>query len=140
MQNALWIFFALPQWYFESITVPFLHPVLTGIPASGIVALALGIVAGLIGAWNSNLLWILASVGASQAYVAITGLFRGQMTEYASDWPFYCLMAVQLAIMTVLLWRARGKRVAAGLLSWFGITYALYAGVIGQMALSDTWL
>lgn len=39
MGNAIWLFFALPEWYFSTILQPFSAGPLTVIPALGIVSL-----------------------------------------------------------------------------------------------------
>lgn len=139
MNNALWLFFALPRWYFESFQIS-QDSILTAIPSSGIAALVLGAIISFWGRRNLNLLWIMASIATSQAYVAIAGLFRGQMSAGSNDWPFFCMAFTQLVILAVLLWRSRGNRIAAAFLSWFGITYALVAAFIGRMAFIDAWL
>lgn len=140
MGNALWLFLALPGWYFGNALPPWSHLILTGIPASGVAALVFGMLISLWGKWNSNLLWVVVSVAVSQVYVATAGFFRGQLVENSTDWPFFCFLFIQLAIIAVLLWRSWGNRIAAASLSWFSITYALFAGFISQMAFTDTWL
>lgn len=42
MGNAIWLFFALPDWYFSSILAPFSAGVLSTIPAAGIICLLVG--------------------------------------------------------------------------------------------------
>ena len=140
MGNAIWLFLALPKWYFGSLLPPFGDPILTAIPASGGFALIVGALLSLFGERNLNLLWIVASVLVSQLYVAIAGFLRGQMPADSVSWPFWCFISVQLAIIALLVWRSHGNRIAASVLGWFGITYAFFAAFVSEMALYDVWL
>jgi hypothetical protein len=49
-------------------------------------------------------------------------------------------LGVQLMICGYLLYRLIGARLEASILSFFCMTYALFAAFIATMAFSDTWL
>lgn len=140
MANAVWLFFALPKWYFGSSLNPLAGGLPTGIPTSGVIALVAGLILVLWSKGGPNFTWILASLVVSQLYVSISGLFRGRLPSEAVDWPFGVFLLGQLTIVAMFIWRSREDRIKASLLSWFGITYASYAALIARMTLTDTWM
>ena len=146
MGNAIWLFVALPLWFFSTLSNPFVAGVLSAIPFAGIVCLAVGAVIG-VAKRQRQLLWFFASVALSQGYVAVAGLFRRMLKGDAGNTVFLLwnalsllFLGLQLATIISIVYRSKDARAAAILLALFCVTYALFAGFIAGMSVSDTWL
>lgn len=84
------------------------------------------------------MLLVLAPVLVSHAYVAIAEYFSGRLPDYGP--AFWAYMAIVLALVAFMIIRARSSRVAAVLVGWFALSYALFSGFIGAMAFADNWM
>src|SRR5260370_26709542 len=79
MKNALWLFQALPNWYFSAVVHPLSAGPLSAFPALGTVLLAVGLVLGLNGR-EPRLLLVLIPFAFSQSFVAGAGVLPGKLT------------------------------------------------------------
>jgi FtsH-binding integral membrane protein len=118
-----------------------MHPFSAGplslVPAAGALCLWIGAIAAIVYR-ERQLLWFLLCFALSQGLVFLAGLFRGSSS---SAGPFlWAFLACQTILAGYLVWRCRGARVAAVPLALFCVTYALFAGLIAAMALSNRWL
>jgi hypothetical protein len=141
MGNAVWLFFAVPTWYFSEITSPFSAGLLTAIPALGTLSLAIGVVLGILKR-KSGLLVFLLLPAASQIFVVVAGFMRGAFRSDSNQlglliWTFVLL---QIAGAGYIVWRLKGARGSATALAFFTSSYALFAAFIATMAFSDDWL
>ena len=137
MENVVWLSLAYPGWYVSTLRAPFAHIWLTTIPASGVVALAAGLILALVKREPA----VLLAVGAfliSHAYVAIAAFFRGQYSD--SGPSLIAFLVVVAALVVFMIVRARASRLAAILVGWFTVTYALFSGFVGSMAFADVWM
>jgi hypothetical protein len=139
MANAVWLFLALPDWYFTALLSPFSAGILTAIPSAGALCLLIGVIWGVV-ARRTDLLWFLLLVLGSHLFVAIAGLMRGALKDGGSEPVVYAFYAVELAGAFYLIWRSAGARVPATFLAVFTISYAAFAGFIASMSFGDTWL
>ena len=139
MYNALWLFFALPQWYFQNLLAPFSGGLLSTIPTVGISSLAIGLFVGLIQR-RPDLFLFLILVAVSQGLVALAGFMRGMLSYEASSSWLLVFLGLQVIAAGYLVIRLRGARWAAAALAVFAISYALFAAVIARMAFIDVWL
>jgi hypothetical protein len=137
MGNALWLFFALPDWYFTTILMPFSAGPVTAIPASGIIALAAGLAFAIAGR-EPSILWGLVSVAASHLLVSVAGLFRGQLED--SGLVFLGFLFAQLVGLVYMVFVSHESRRAGLCIAWFCGTYALFAAFIASMSFADSWL
>jgi len=144
MDNALGLVFALPKWFFSTITQPFSTEFLSLVPAIGVICFGSGVILGIRNR-DKRLLAFILPVLLSEMLVAAAGFMLGVLRGTASG-PFiygfliYGFLIFQLLIVAYLVFKMRGSRVAATLLAVFSITYALFAVFIAGMALNDTWL
>ena len=84
MGSAIWLFFALPDWYFSSILAPFSAGVLSMIPAAGIICFLIGGVWGAAKRRLGLLLFLLLPL-LSQALVSVAGYMRGDVDNDTSE-------------------------------------------------------
>lgn len=140
MGSAIWLFRALPDWFFSSILSPFQAGMLTSIPSAGTVCLAIGLALAVFGRRQPWLAAFAVPVLATQAFVAIAGALRGQLTVESATVTVYAFLAVQLVLAGVLVYRTGGARIAASFLALFSLSYAWFAGFIATMAFTDRWL
>lgn len=141
MGNAVWLFLATPVWYFSALGTLF-EPgsrIFGLVTLAGLLGLLLGTVLG-IKRRQARLLWFLLSPLLSQVYVAFAGLLRGALAQGPSTLAFWAFMALQLALLSFLLFRFRGARLPGAALSLFGISYGLFAAFVAAMSFTDTWL
>ena len=87
MDNAVWLFLAVPAWYSSAIISPFGAGPLTEIPALGIASLAVGIVLGILSRKTSLLIFLLLPA-ASQILVVVAGLLRGAFRSDGNQLSF----------------------------------------------------
>lgn len=139
MYNALWLFFAVPQWYVTTILAPFSAGPLTAIPALGVVCLIVGLVLGLMESRKGLLLFLLLPA-ASQGLVVVAGFMRGMLPNDGSHLYLSAFMVLQIAAAGYLVFRLRGARWAAFALSVFTVSYALFAAFVAGMSFTDVWL
>lgn len=139
MGNAIWLFFALPKWYFSTILAPFSVGPLTGIPALGIVALAIGAVWGSI-MRRRGLLIFLVLPAASQVLVIVAGFMRGQLAAEVHEPILLAFLLLQTGVAGYFVFRLSGARLPATALAIFTLSYALFSAFVATMAFNDSWL
>ena len=139
MDNAVWLFFALPQWYFITILAPLSGGPLTLIPAIGVVSLILGVALGTKARRRLILLFALLAF-ASQIFVAIAGFFRGSLEDSTVTPLLYAYLLIQVLAAAYLIYRIKGARASAVLLAIFTTSYAAFACFISAMSLTNDWL
>lgn len=140
MENAIWLFAALPSWYVGLAMAPLSFGVLTLVPAIGLCALVVGVVLGAIGRRRA-LLWFLALAAASELLVVVAGLMRGQVGSTAAlTVGLNLFLAAQLGASSYLIYRSKGNRAAASALGIFCITYAATANFVAAMSFTDNWI
>ncbi len=165
MQNALWLSFALPSWYFSTLLALF-NPgtaIISAVVWIGTLCLVAAVVLG-IRRRLPVLFWFGLSPLMSQILVAVAGLYRGQVPDPQATWILLGFLTLQGVFLSGLLMgivftqvRARqspeapvsptnrpapagGALLPAALLDIFCITYALFAAFIAGMAFQDVWL
>lgn len=138
MGDAIWLFYALPAWYFEAVLNPFAAGILTLIPAAGGLCLLLGIVIG-IRRKKPCLFWFLSSLIVSQAFTALSGFYRGHFSDNIF-WPILAFAILQLLAIALSMRASITALVPALLITVFCISYALYAWFVTAMSLTDTWI
>jgi hypothetical protein len=139
MGNAVWLFFALPDWYFSSILAPFGAGALSMIPAAGIICLLIG------GVWGAvkrrlGLLFFLLLPLLSQVLVAVAGYMRGDVGNTTSQVVLSAFFWSQAGIAAYLVFRSKGARLPAVFLSLFCLSYAVFASFVASMSFGDVWL
>lgn len=139
MASAVWLFVALPIWYFSTIFAPFGAGVLTAIPALGVLCLAVGVVLAILSRETGLWLFLLLPA-ASQLLVAVAGLMRGSLPHSASHPILFIFFLLQIALAGYLVWRLTGARRPATMLAAFSSSYAFFAAFVALMAFSDDWL
>jgi len=141
MDNAVWLFLAVPAWYSSAIISPFGAGPLTEIPALGIASLAVGIVLGILSRKTSLLIFLLLPA-ASQILVVVAGFLRGAFRSDGNQLSFWlsAFVLLQIACAAYLVWRLRGARRPATALAVFTSSYAFFAAFVAAMAFSDNWL
>lgn len=139
MCNGLWLLLALPAWYFEASLHPLRAGVLSFFPFLGTLGLLAGAAMGLLKR-RSSLALFFPSFAASECYVAIAGLLRGQLRGNASLVPFCIFVLVQLVLVGHFAYRARRAPLAVLAFTVFLLSYAFLAWLIGGMAFADSWL
>jgi hypothetical protein len=140
MGNAIWLFRALPDWFFSSILSPFQAGMLTSIPSAGTVCLAIGLALAIFGRRQPRLFAFVVPVLATQAFVAIAGFMRGQLTTDSATAVIYAFFAVQIVLAGILIYCATSARIAAAFLAIFSLSYAWFAGFVAGMAFTNQWL
>ena len=141
MGNAIWLFLVTPVWYLSALAT-LLVPgdrIFGLVALVGLLGLFLGTVLG-VKRRQAKLLWFLLSPLLSQVYVALAGLLRGALASDPATLAFWIFMALQLALLSFLLFRFRDARLPGAALSLFGISYALFAAFFAAMSFTDTWL
>jgi hypothetical protein len=139
VNNAVWLFLALPTEYFPTILAPFREGILTAIPALGVVCLAIGVVLG-IARREAGLLMFAALPAASQILVSVAGFMRGSFRDSGSHPILLTFLLLQLVAAGYLVWRMKGARWPAAALAVFSLSYALFAAFIAVMAFNNDWL
>jgi hypothetical protein len=139
MGNALWLFQALPEWYFSAVVHPLSAGLLSAVPALGTVLLAVGLALGLV-ARKSRLLLFLIPFALSQFFVAAAGVLRGQLPGTSSTLPQLLFITVQIVLVGYLIYCVAGARGAAVALAAFSLSYAFFASFIAAMSFSNVWL
>ncbi len=139
MGNAMWLFFALPDWYFSSILAPFSAGVLSMIPAAGIVCLLIGSVWGAAKRRLGLLIFLVLPI-ISHVLVAVAGFMRGDVDSSTSEAVLAVFFWSQVAIAAYFVFRLKGARLPAVLLGLFSSSYAVFASFIASMSFSDVWL
>jgi hypothetical protein len=139
MGNAIWLFFALPTWYFSSILAPFSAGMLSMIPAAGIICLLVGGVWGAVKRRLGLLIFLLLPL-SSQVLVAVAGLMRGEVDSETSGVVLSAFFWSQLAVAAYFVFRLKGARLPAVLLGLFSLSYAVSASFVASMAFGDVWL
>lgn len=140
MGNAIWLFTALPGWFFPSILSPLQAGPLSLIPSAGIACLLIGLVLAILGRRQPRLFAFVIPVLLTQGFVALAGFLRGQLTNDTATAVIYGFFAVQLVLAGILVYRAGGARIAAAFLALFALSYAWFAGFIAGMAFTNQWL
>jgi hypothetical protein len=138
MGDAIWLFLAVPRWYFSSVLNPFGAGILSLIPSLGILCLLLGVIFGFIQR-QKKLLFFLFPLSASELLAVIAGFYRGKVTDGGGIWMLLFIFA-EILIAGFLIYRLKGARVLASLLAIFCVTYALFASFVARMSFSDSWL
>ena len=139
MGNAVWLFFALPDWYFSTILAPFSAGVLTVVPAVGIVGLVVGTVWGAAKRRRALLIFLVLPA-ASQALVAVAGIMRGDLRNHESEVILWTFLVLQAVAAGYFVFRLNGARLPASALAVFALSYAFFASFVASMAFSDVWL
>jgi hypothetical protein len=109
MNNAVWLFWALPIWYFSTIVHPLSAGPLSAVPALGVISLVVGLTLGLSGR-EPRLLLFLIPFAFSQLFVAIAGALRGQLPGASSGLPLLLFIVVQVVLVAYLIYRLEGAR------------------------------
>ncbi|HEX9881864.1 MAG TPA: hypothetical protein VGA65_05090, partial [Hyphomicrobium sp.] len=109
MGNAIWLFFALPEWYFSTILAPFRTGLLSAIPALGIVCLIFGVVCGTLKR-RLDLSAFLVLPVASQALALVAGFMRGSLTHQVSEPILAIFTLLQIAVAGYFIFRLEGAR------------------------------
>ncbi|WP_150525800.1 hypothetical protein [Roseibium sediminis] len=137
--NAVWLFFAVPEWYFEAAFSPFSAGALSQIPLFGVISLMIGLVSGAV--LKRKALFFLAILPLlSQLLLIVAGVYRGQLKD-GSDQPILlAFIVIQILVAVLLIYRLRGARLPAFALSVFSITYAFFAAFVATMSFQDVWL
>jgi hypothetical protein len=112
---------------------------LTAIPALGTVCLMLGIGLALVRGRRSLLLFLIPLI-ASEAFVALAGMMRGDFRGETANPILLGFLAAQLIVSAWIVYRCRAALPAALLLAIFSISYALFAAFVAAMSFSDDWL
>ena len=139
MGSAIWLLWAVPQWYFETLLDPLGAGLLSFIPALGALLLIVGLVLAAMRR-RKGLLLFLIPFAASEALVAVAGAMRGRVGPPLAGWITLAFLAAQLLFCLWLLWRLRGARAPAAAFTVFSLTYALFAAFVASMAFADQWL
>lgn len=141
MGNAVWLFWALPKWFFSTVMHPLDAGPLSTVPALGVIFLLAGLTLGLIGR-EPRLLLFLVPFAFSQIFVSIAGALRGQLRGASSELPLLLLLfvAAEVVLVIYLIYYLAGARGAAAAFAVFSLTYALFAAFVASMSFSDTWL
>ncbi len=113
MGNAVWLFWAVPYWYFSTLLMPFGNGPLSEIPALGAVCLIIGAGWGIIKRKTSLLIFLLLIV-ASQALVVVAGfshgLLRGTTNQITLQTLLGTFLLLQIVIAGYFVWRLKGAR------------------------------
>lgn len=143
MGNAVWLFWAVPAWYFSTLLMPFGAGPLSAIPAAGAICLVIGAGWGVVKR-KTNLLLFLLLVVASQILVVIAGFSRGSLRGTTNQLILQILLGtfllLQIAIAGYFVWRVKGARWPAVALAIFTSSYAAFGAFVAGMAFSDDWL
>jgi len=139
MGNAIWLFWALPKWFFSTFMHPLDAGLLSTVPALGIISLFVGLTLGLIGR-EPRLLLFFIPFTLSQLLVSIAGALRGQLPGASSGNPLLLFMLLHVVLVAYLIYFLVGARGAAAALAVFSLTYALFAALVASMSFSDNWL
>ncbi len=87
MGNAVWLFLALPQWFFSSILMPFGAGALTIIPALGVVCF--GIAATLGVRLRAKKLWISAFLVYRLREVWLPAILLAAFSMSYASWAWF---------------------------------------------------
>ncbi len=136
MGGALWLLGALPQWYFSTILQPLAAGPLSLVPALGTVCLLLGSLLGL-GRRDLKLGLFLIPVALSQLLVGTAGALIGRIPGDISNALLLLFLGVQVLLAGWLVYILEDSRKAALALSFFSVSYALFAAFIAGMAFSN---
>jgi len=136
MENALWLFQALPKWYFSTVMHPLSADALSAVPALGTVSLADGLTLGLIGR-EPRLFLFLIPFAFSQFFMAVAGVLRGELPGASSTLPQLFFIVVQIVLVAYLIYYVAGARGAAVVLAAFSLTYALFASFVAAMSFGN---
>ena len=138
MNDALWLFASTPKWFLlNSFNIR--AGALDAIPTLGVVALLIGFVlAAMRRAWR--LIAFLVPFFASQLLLILAGLARGRVAAGTADTILYGFLALQLVVVSILVWRFRDVRLAAVALALFSLCYAVFAGFVSTNAMANSWL
>src|SRR5258708_3346028 len=139
MKNALWLFQALPNWYFSAVVHPLSAGPLSAVPALGTVLLAVGLVLGLNGR-EPRLLLFLIPFAFSQSFVAVAGVLRGQLSGTSSTLPQLLFIAVPIVLVAYLIYYVAGERGAAVAWAASSLTYAFFSCFVAAMSFGNVWL
>lgn len=139
MNNAVWLFQALPVWYFSALEHPLRSGAFAVLPALGTISLVVGLILGL-GAGERRLLLFLIPFAFSELHVAIAGALRGQLPAAANGPLLLVFIVAQVMLVAYLIYCLVGARRAAAALAAFSLTYAVFAGFVASMSFSDDWL
>ena len=143
MGNAVWLFWAVPVWYFSTLSMPFSAGPLSAIPASGAICLVIGAGWGVIKR-KMNLLLFLLLIVATQVLVVVAGFLRGSLRGTTNQLTLQTLLGafllLQIAFAGYLVWRLKGARWPAVALAIFTSSYAAFGAFVAAMAFSDDWL
>jgi hypothetical protein len=143
MGNAIWLFWAVPTWYFSTILMPFGAGSLSAVPALGVVCLAVGAVSGIIKR-KTNLLIFLLFIVASQVLVVVSGFMRGSFPGETSERSLLTILSalvlLQIAGAGYVVWRFKGARWPAAMLAIFTSSYAAFAAFVALMAFNNDGL
>jgi hypothetical protein len=139
MDNAIWLFQALPKWYFSTVVHPLSAGPLSALPALGVISLVVGLKLGLRGR-EPRLLLFFIPFAFSQIFVATAGALRGQLPGASSGLPLLLFIVAQVVLVAYLIYSLAGARRAAVALAAFSLTYALFADFVASMSFSNEWL
>jgi hypothetical protein len=139
MNNAMWLFEALPIWYFATIANPLGAGPLSAIPVVGTISLVAGLtLASMKG--EPRFFLFLIPFSLSQFFGAIAGALRGQLPGYSSGPLISLFIVIQVLLAAYLIYTLVGARAAALPLAVFSLTYALHAAFVASMSFSNDWL
>lgn len=107
----------------------------------GILALVVGGILG-IKKRDVRLFWLIVPILFSEAFF-LSCLALGKLVRVQNDiatWSLLAFLLVQFAIISYLIFRLQGIRIAAVSLAVFSASYAFYAAFYAGMAITDRWL
>jgi len=128
---------ALPRWYFPLLLSPWVAGIFSAFCAAGILCLIVGLVTG-IWARDRRLFTFFVPAVLSQIFVGMAGVFGGELQN--AGWLLLTFLGGQLLLSLVLAGYARAAPVPALALTFFSLSYALFAAFIAGMGFTGDWL
>ena len=125
MDNAVGLFFSTPIFYFSTILTPLYGGILSVAPAIGIVCLTIGAVWGLIKRRRGLLIFLLLPI-VGQVLLVAASIIRVPLHDEASFPILLAFLFLQIAVAGYLIFRLKGARLPATLLTVFTLSYALF--------------
>ncbi len=143
VEEALGLTIALPLWFLANLTTLTrvgLDSLAIGLPIlASVGCLAAGVA---IGIRNGNwpLFWFLSSAVVSHVLAFLAGLHTGALEGSLLHWSLLGFLALQVGLLSCLVFQLKKMRRAAVLISVFFLIYALHAAFISGMAFGDRWI
>ena len=132
MSDVIWGFLDLPAWFFQTILSPFAASYLTAIPASGVVALAIGAILAAVHR-ETAVLWGFLSVGLAHLLPPIIRQMR-DVPDQAGG-VLLAFLVIQLVLVAAMIFKSRKSYLSAISIGWFCLSYALFAAFMAGTSL-----